>query len=110
MAGGVDQVDLELLARARVGPADGAIFGGDGDAAFALKVAGVHDEAVLAALELVEVLVAEHAGLVEQPVGEGGFAMVNVGDDGDVTDLHELRDSVLFERKAKSAIGTVNLA
>jgi hypothetical protein len=88
VAWGVDQVDLVFLLVARVGPLDGAILRGDGDAAFTLEVTRVHDEAVLATRELVEVLGAEHAGLVEQAVGESGLAMVDVGNDCDVTEIH----------------------
>jgi hypothetical protein len=43
---------------------------------------------VLAAGELVEVLGAEHAGLVEESVGQGRFAMVDVSNDCDVTEIH----------------------
>ena len=88
VARGVDQVDLIFLLVARVGPLDRAILGGDRDAAFALEVARVHDQAVLAASELVEVLGTEHAGLVEKSVGQGRFAMVDVSNDCDVTEIH----------------------
>ena len=48
---------------------------------------GVHDEAVLAADELVEFLRPEQPGLPEHLVDERGLAVVNVGDDGDVPDV-----------------------
>ncbi len=57
---------------------DGGVFGEDGDAALALELVGVHDA-------LGEGLVgAEGAGLAEKLVDEGGLAVVDVGDDGDV--------------------------
>jgi hypothetical protein len=43
---------------------------------------------VLATSELVEVLGTEHAGLVKQAIGECGLAMVDVGNDCDVTEIH----------------------
>ena len=33
-------------------------------------------------------VLAEGAGLLEQPVDQGGLAMVDMGDDGDVAKLH----------------------
>src|SRR6266404_4265212 len=57
------------------------VFGEDGDAALALKVVGIHDA-------LDEGFVgAEDAGLPEHGVDEGGFAVVDVGDDGDVANV-----------------------
>jgi hypothetical protein len=43
---------------------------------------------VLAAGELVEVLGTEHARLVKKSVGQGRFAMVDVSNDCDVTEIH----------------------
>jgi hypothetical protein len=43
---------------------------------------------VLAAGELVEVFGPEHAGLVEETVGQGRLAMVDVGNDCDVAEIH----------------------
>ena len=61
---------------------DGA-FGQDGDAALALQIVGVHGA-------LVHVLVFAHrAGLLEELVHKRGFAMVDMGDDGDIADIHE---------------------
>ena len=72
----VDDVDAGAL------PEDGGRLGEDGDAALALEVVGIHG-ALGHALVL-----AERAGLLEQPVDEGGLAMVDMGDDGDVAKLH----------------------
>ncbi len=72
VARGVDDVDVGLAVL------DRAVLGEDGDAAFLLDVAGVHDA-------LGDLLVfAEGAGLAQKLVDEGGLAMIDVGDDGDV--------------------------
>ena len=75
VAGGVHNVDVRAL------PGHGAIFGQDGDATlFFNRVVvhhGVNDFFVLC----------KGAGLAQQLVDHGGLAMVNVGDDGDVSDL-----------------------
>ncbi len=80
VAGRVHDVDLDLLAG--VGDvADGRVLGHDGDPLLALEVHRVHDP-------LGDVLVvAEGAGLPEERVDEGGLAVVDVGDDGDVAEL-----------------------
>ncbi len=58
----------------------GAVLREDRDAAFLLDVSRVHDA-------FGDLLVfAEGAGLAQQLVDEGGLAVVNVGDDGDVAD------------------------
>src|SRR5574343_364108 len=75
VAGGVDDVDVGAF------PAHGAVLGQDGDAALAFDGVvvhhGVHDFFV----------VSKSAGLAQQLVHHGGFAVVNVGNDGDVADL-----------------------
>ena len=75
VAGGVDDVDLY----ARVG--DGGVLGQDGDAALALQIVGVEDQAARGGG------VAEDVRLLEQPIDEGGLAVVDVGDDGDVAQV-----------------------
>ena len=57
-------------------------LGQDGDPALALLVVGVHR-----ALDR-RLVGAEDAGLGEQLIDEGGLAMVDVGDDGDVAERH----------------------
>ena len=53
-------------------------FGNDGDTALALQVDGVHHT-------FGDVLVfTKNAALVEHGVHEGGFAVIDMGDDGDV--------------------------
>ena len=57
---------------------DRGVLGQDGDAALALEVGVVHGA-------LGDALVAaERAALPQQAVHEGGLAVVDVGDDGDV--------------------------
>ena len=77
----VDDVDLG------VAEVDGRVLGQDRDAALALEVVRVHDA-------LGDLLVgAEGAALAEQGVHERGLAVVDVGDDGDVAQLHPLSGS-----------------
>ncbi len=75
VARGVDDVDLHAL------PGDGAVLGGNGDPALALEVHVVHD----AVLHLL--ILSENAALLEEGIDKGGFAMVDVGDDGHVAEI-----------------------
>ncbi len=76
VAGGVDDVD------ARAFPDDAGALGQDGDAALALEVVAVErafgDDLVFA----------ERAGLAEELIDQRGLAMIDVGDDGDVANVH----------------------
>ena len=77
MARRVDDIDADVFPDHRGG------LGQDGDAALALEVVGIHgalDHALVLAIS---------AGLLQQPVDQGGFAVVDVGDDGDVAKIHE---------------------
>ena len=87
VAGRVDDVDAHVL------PHDRGRLGEDGDAALALEVVGIHHPLGDA------LVVAERAGLLQQAVDERRLAVVDVGDDGDVSQFHEVR---AFERGAKS--------
>ena len=78
MARGVHDVDLGVLVL------DGGVLGQDGDAALPLQVAGVHD-----ALHSLLVL-AVHAALLEHLVHQGGLAVVDVGDNGYVSQMFVL--------------------
>ena len=74
VAGRVDDVDF------RVAIGERGVLGENGDAAFALEVVRVHHP-------LDEFLVgAEDAALAEHGVDQGGLAVVDVGDDGDIAD------------------------
>ncbi len=76
----VDDVDAGLAGLAV--PQDRGALGQDGDAAFALLIVGVHG-AFCGRL-----IGAEQARLGEQGVDHGRLAVVNVGDDGDVAQVH----------------------
>ena len=76
VAGGVDDVDPGVL------PDQRGRLGEDGDAALAFEVVGIHgalDDALV---------VAKRARLLQQAVNQGGFAMVDVGNDGDIAQVH----------------------
>ncbi len=73
----IDDVDARVL------PDDGGALGKDGDPALALQVIGIHG-AFSDALPL-----AEGARLLEHFVDEGGLAVVDVSDNGDVSELHQ---------------------
>ena len=83
VAGRVDEVQRDLGA---VGPdvGDGRVLGEDRDPAFAFLVHRVHDSVGDGLMR------GEHAGLTQQSVDEGGLAVVNVRDDGDVSDIGAL--------------------
>src|SRR5690606_39348265 len=72
VSGRVDDVDAVAL------PGDGGVLGQDRDATFLFLVVAVHH-----ALGEHGAL-GERAGLLEQAIDEGGLAVVDVGDDGDV--------------------------
>ena len=79
VAGGVDQVeDIVFPREALVGQADG--LGLDGDAPLPLEVHGVQDL-------LLELPGGQGPGQLDEPVGQGRFAVVDVGDDGEVPDV-----------------------
>ena len=75
VAGGVHDVDAQITA------GYAGAFGENGNAAFFFQIAGIHDAGVY-------VLVgAKGAALLEHLVDEGGFAMIHVSNDGDVTNM-----------------------
>jgi hypothetical protein len=77
VTGGIDDVDSGAL------PIHRGAFRQDGDAALALEIVGIHDA-------LGNLLVgAERPRLPEQLVDQGGLAVVDMGDDGDITQLHD---------------------
>ena len=72
VARGIDDVDMNAFVL------DRGVLGKNRDATLLFQVVGIHDA-------LDQLLVGgEGAGLAEQLVDQGGFAVVNVGDDGDV--------------------------
>jgi hypothetical protein len=96
VARGVYDVDFGIFV------VDRGVFGQNGDAALFFEVIGIHD-AVLNGF-----IGSEGAGLAEHGVDEGGFTVVNVGDDGDVADgfggrgCAHCEGGVLFFREARS--------
>ncbi len=75
VTGRVDDVDRHVAV------VDGRVLGQDGDALFPLEVHGVHHP-------VGDLLVGpEGAGLAEHGVDQGGLAVVDVGDDGDVSEI-----------------------
>ena len=83
VARGVHDVDLVVLV------VDGSVLGQDGDAALALQVAGVHDPVHHGLIFAVD------AALLEHFVHQRGLAVVNVGDNRNISDLL-LRDHKVF--------------
>ena len=73
--------DVEAVAA----PVQGRGLGQDGDAPLPLLVIAVHGPF------LDPLVVPEHVGALEQGVNQGGLAMIDVGDDGEVADLLERR-------------------
>ena len=76
MAGRVDDIDARVL------PDERGRLGEDGDATLPLEIVGIHG-ALGDALVL-----AERAGLLQQAVDQRGLAVVDVGDNGDVAQVH----------------------
>jgi len=83
VSGGVDDV------QGRVPEAHRRVLGQDGDAPLPLKIIGVHDP-------LNDLLTgAEDPCLTQEAVHEGGLAVVDVGDDGEVAQFGSLHDGLL---------------
>ena len=94
VAGGVDDVDVRAL------PGHCAVLGQDGDATLALNGVVVHHR-------VDDLLVlGKGARLTQQLVHHGGLAVVNVGDDGDVSDL--LAHSYFLQATASIACGALS--
>ena len=95
VAGRVHDVDVVILVFER------GVLGADGDALFLLQIHRIH-QAFLRRLVLVG---AEGAGLFEQAIHERGLAVVNVRDDGDISNvLHRFKiveQDALWEKKVK---------
>ena len=73
MTRGVHNVDADPL------PEDRAVLGRDGDPALPLEIQGVHET-------FVHFLVGpEEAALAEHGIHKGGLAVVDVGNDGDIS-------------------------
>ncbi len=77
VSGGVHDVDAVIV------PFDRGVFREDGNPAFAFLVIAIHDQVagVVAAVE--------GAGLTQQLVNHGGFTVVYVGDNGNITQFFD---------------------
>ena len=75
VAGCVDQVDLHALVR------DRNVLGKNCDPTFAFQVVRIEDPFAL------QFVVAELTALSKQAINEGGFAVINVGDDDNVSNV-----------------------
>ena len=73
----IDDVDFIITVKNR------RLFGGDGDTAFVLLIARIHDQ-FLAHLSLI---VAKCARLFEQPINHGRLAVIDVGNNGNISNL-----------------------
>jgi hypothetical protein len=82
VAGGVDQIEQVCLAvPGLVGEAHG--LGLDGDAALALELHGIEHL-------LLHLARGKPARELNQPVGQGRFSVVDMGDDREIADMAEL--------------------
>jgi hypothetical protein len=79
VAGRVHDVDAVVV------PIDAGAFGQNGDAALAFQIVGIH-RALFHVL-----IVADGAGLFQQLVHQRRFAVVDVGNNGDVANIHGVR-------------------
>ena len=94
VAGGVDQVeDIVQPVGGGVVQAHGLRL--DGDAAFPLEVHRVEDL-------LLHLTVRQPSGDLDQPVGEGGFAVVDVSHDGEVADAREFGHGAPFAADSRA--------
>jgi hypothetical protein len=89
MAGRVDDIDPDVFPHHR------GRLGENGDPALALEIVRIHDSFGDA------LIVAEGARLLQQSVDERRFAVVDMGDDGDVAKLHG--GGGLFEKAGDGA-------
>src|SRR5687767_6404424 len=96
VAGRVDNVDLDAT------PSHRRILGEDRDAPLALQRVGIHHAL------LHHLILAEGAGLAQHLVDEGGLAVIDVRNDGNVANLHRpIKISGLLSRlQARQVNGT----
>jgi hypothetical protein len=101
VAGRVDEVqDIGVAVLGGVFDADGV--GLDGDAALPLDIHGVEQL-------LLHVALGHGAGQLDQPVGERGFPVVDMGDDGEVADVGK-RMAPIYHRNPVSTRGLRRVA
>ena len=76
MARGVDNINM------RVFPLNGSAFGQNGNAAFSFQIVAVHN----ASFDFL--VFAEGSALFQKAIHQSGFAVVDVGNNGNVSSLH----------------------
>ena len=82
VSGSIHDVDAVVV------PADGGVFRQNGNAALFLLVVGVHD-AFATLLTTVQ-----STGLLQQFINQGRFPVVNVGDDGNISEIIDHREGL----------------
>ncbi len=80
VAGRIDDVDVVIGAVA-VGVVDRAVLGQDGDSPLAFQGVGIQDALAL------EFALAELAALAKELIDQGGLAVVDVGNNSDISNL-----------------------
>src|SRR5262249_27010664 len=84
VAGRIDDVDLG------VAELEGDVLGEDGDAALALDVVGIEDQAMLPARQAFQLLAAKQARLAHELIDERGLAVVDVSNNGNIAKVVSL--------------------
>ncbi|MNZ45695.1 hypothetical protein D3C78_635260 [compost metagenome] len=92
MAGGVDEVQLVGFAVLR-GVVQGDAVGFDGDTAFTLQVHGIE----YLGFHFTRSQATAH---LNEAVGQGRLAMVNVGDDGEIADMTQITHGSTLKKAA----------
>ena len=77
-------------------PFHGGRFGENGDPALTFQIVAIHGAFVHG------LVLTERTGLFEQFVNQGGFPVVNVGDDGDIAQIHVRSLKLLGARIARA--------
>jgi hypothetical protein len=98
VAGCVEDIDF-VFAAVEVGVPYGAVFAENGDSPFPLNGVGIHNQAILATGQFVQFGIAEHSGLIEQPIDQGCFAVVNVCDNRNISNISGRRHLFLYPYK-----------
>ena len=81
VAGSIDDIDPVTI------PFDGRVFGQNGNTALTLLIIGIHDPFGAHGFAV------QRTGLLQQTVHQGGFTVVNVGNNGDVAEIFDHRIS-----------------
>ena len=84
MAGCVDDIDLNTII------IDGSVFGKDGYSAFSFEIVRVHDSFFN------HLIASEYTALLQKAVYECCLAMINVSDDGYVSDIFSFHKIYIF--------------